>query len=190
MKNARCARGLFLGMLLPCATPALAGAGNGSDVKTATQGGTGCKQNGAVENWIATDGSELRFQIPDLKSTGTRVNCETTIVVTHKGSGRLKPKALTFAASSSLAAGAAGDVAVSYHYKDKEQKAGGALKVDKAGDTAMHDEVVKLTPLAGDCGSQTTIVIDVSVGVTGAQPSKVKLTRLAMLALDWESCGK
>ncbi len=171
---------------------ALAGAGNGSDVKAASQEGTGCKTNGAVENWIAVDGSELRFQTPDLKAVGGRVHCQTTLVITHKDKGRLKPKSFTFALLSHLEGGATGDVTVSYHYKNKPEKAGGTLKVDKAGDTEMHDDKVTLEQKAGDCGSETTLIVDVAAGVegAGAAASKLKVTRLGMLALDWESCGK
>jgi hypothetical protein len=180
-------------IILPLlATAAFAGAGNGSDVKTATQEGTGCKKNGAVENWIAVDGSELRFQTPDLKAVNGRVHCETTMVITHKGSGRLKPKSFSFAYTAHLEPGAKGELAVSYHYKDGAAKGGGSLKVDKAGDTDMHDDKVALDAQAGPCGSQTTLIVDVSAAVEGpgADKSKLKAVRLGMLALDWESCTK
>ena len=178
-------------LLALAATTAFGGAGNGSDVKTATQEGTGCKKNGAVENWIAVDGSELRFQTPDLKPTAAgRLHCETTLVITHKGSGRLRPTAFSFAYMAQLENGVKGDVTVSYRFKDSTESGAGKLVVDKAGDTAMHDEKVSVEPKAGPCGSQTTLIVDVSAGLDGAaaKASKLKVTRLGMLALDWESC--
>lgn len=177
-------------IILSLSTPlALAGAGNGSDVKSASQVGTACKTNAAVENWIAVDGSELRFQIPDLKASGGRLHCETTLVITHKAKGRLKPKGFTFAYTAHLEPTVKGSVDVTYRYKDSSETGSGSVKV-KSGDTAMHDETMTIEPHAGPCGAQTTLIVDVAAGVDGpgADKSKLKVTRLGMLALDWESC--
>jgi hypothetical protein len=166
-------------------------------VTSASRAGSGCPAATTAKAEVSPDRTAVLVEMPPVvaeiagRGGGTfgRTNCDLIVTLSFPAGWQVTPAKSTVKLGAHLAGGANGDLTYKAYQQGQHDTASAQVPLNP-GDTADHDESLKLGQVWSACGQNATIVQSVAVKVRGGDgPSKVA-AQAGELALTWRPCQK